>query len=137
MPPIIEVKDLVKEFRTFRRREGVLGALQNLFVREYLTVHAVDRVSFSIQRGEMVGYIGANGAGKSTTIKILTGILSPTGAAWSQTDSFLTSSGVTIRSTSAWFLASALNSGGISPSLNRSSCLKKSTKSPSWTIAGA
>lgn len=79
MPPIIEVKELVKEFRTFRRREGVLGALQNLFVREYLTVHAVDHVSFSIERGEMVGYIGANGAGKSTTIKILTGILSPSG----------------------------------------------------------
>jgi len=79
MPPIIEVQDLVKEFRTFRRREGVLGALQNLFVREYMTVHAVDHVNFSIGRGEMVGYIGANGAGKSTTIKILTGILSPTG----------------------------------------------------------
>jgi len=79
MPPIIEVQELVKEFRTFRRREGVWGALQNLFVREYLTVHAVDHISFSIERGEMVGYIGANGAGKSTTIKILTGILSPTG----------------------------------------------------------
>jgi ABC-2 type transport system ATP-binding protein len=44
-----------------------------------MTVHAVDHVSFSIDRGEMVGYIGANGAGKSTTIKILTGILVPTG----------------------------------------------------------
>ena len=78
MPPIIEVRDLSKEFRTFRRREGVWGALQNLFVREYITVHAVERVSFSIEPGEMVGYIGANGAGKSTTIKILTGILVPT-----------------------------------------------------------
>jgi ABC-2 type transport system ATP-binding protein len=78
MPPIIEVRDLTKEFRTFRRREGVLGAFQNLFVREYHTVHAVDRVSFTIEPGEMVGYIGANGAGKSTTIKMLTGILVPT-----------------------------------------------------------
>jgi ABC-2 type transport system ATP-binding protein len=78
MPPIIEVRDLTKDFRTFRRREGVLGALQNLVVREYLVVHAVDHVSFSIGHGEMVGYIGANGAGKSTTIKMLTGILSPT-----------------------------------------------------------
>jgi ABC-2 type transport system ATP-binding protein len=78
MPPIIEVKDLTKEFRTFRRREGVLGAVQNLFVREYVTVRAVDHVSFAIERGEMVGYIGANGAGKSTTIKVLTGILVPT-----------------------------------------------------------
>jgi ABC-2 type transport system ATP-binding protein len=48
-------------------------------VREYMTVHAVDHISFSIEPGEMVGYIGANGAGKSTTIKILTGILSPSG----------------------------------------------------------
>src|SRR5271157_6264238 len=79
MPPIIEVHELTKEFRTFRRREGVLGALQNLIVREYLTIHAVDHISFSIEPGEMVGYIGANGAGKSTTIKILTGILSPSG----------------------------------------------------------
>lgn len=78
MPPLVEVHELSKEFRTFRRREGVLGALQNLFVREYLTVRAVDRVSFSIEPGEMVGYIGANGAGKSTTIKMLTGILVPT-----------------------------------------------------------
>ena len=78
MSPIIEVHNLSKEFRTFRRREGVLGALANLFVREYVTVHAVERVSFSIKPGEMVGYIGANGAGKSTTIKMLTGILVPT-----------------------------------------------------------
>jgi ABC-2 type transport system ATP-binding protein len=78
MPPIIEVEDLSKDFRSFRRREGVWGALQNLFVREYVTVHAVDHVSFTIEPGEMVGYIGANGAGKSTTIKMLTGILVPT-----------------------------------------------------------
>ena len=79
MPPIVEVQELTKEFRTFRRREGVLGAIQNLFVRERVIVHAVDHISFSIEPGEMVGYIGANGAGKSTTIKVLTGILVPTG----------------------------------------------------------
>lgn len=78
MPACIEVRDLVKHFRTFERREGLWGALQNLFVREYKTVAAVDRISFTISRGEMVGYIGPNGAGKSTTIKMLAGILSPT-----------------------------------------------------------
>ena len=78
MPPIIEVQDLTKQFRTFKRREGVWGALQNLFVREKIIVEAVDRVSFKIEPGEMVGYIGANGAGKSTTVKMLTGILAPT-----------------------------------------------------------
>lgn len=74
----IHVHQLSKHFRSFRRREGVVGAIQNLFVREYHTITAVDRVSFSIDRGEMVGYIGPNGAGKSTTIKMLTGILVPT-----------------------------------------------------------
>ncbi|PYV31108.1 MAG: sugar ABC transporter ATP-binding protein [Acidobacteria bacterium] len=78
MSPLIEVRNLAKEFRSFKRREGVLGAVQNLFVREYVTIRAVDGVSFTIQQGEMVGYIGANGAGKSTTLKMLTGILVPT-----------------------------------------------------------
>jgi ABC-2 type transport system ATP-binding protein len=76
--PLIAVRELTKQFRTFQRREGVWGAIQNLFVRDYKTVLAVDRVTFEIGRGEMVGYIGPNGAGKSTTIKMLTGILVPT-----------------------------------------------------------
>ena len=76
--PLIFVEQLCKEFRTFKRREGVWGSIQNLFVREYRTLSAVDHVSFSIDQGEMVGYIGPNGAGKSTSIKMLTGILVPT-----------------------------------------------------------
>jgi ABC-2 type transport system ATP-binding protein len=74
---LIFVDQLCKEFRTFKRREGVWGSIQNLFVREYRTLSAVDHVNFSIDRGEMVGYIGPNGAGKSTSIKMLTGILVP------------------------------------------------------------
>lgn len=77
MPSLIEVADLVKEFRSFRRREGIKGALQNLFVRDYTMMRAVDGINFQIPAGEMVGYIGPNGAGKSTTIKMLTGILMP------------------------------------------------------------
>jgi ABC-2 type transport system ATP-binding protein len=76
--PLISVRDLCKHFRTFRRREGLWGGIQNLFVREYQTVRAVEKITFEIQPGEMVGYIGPNGAGKSTTIKMLTGILVPT-----------------------------------------------------------
>lgn len=75
--PLIDVRELSKDFRTFKRREGVWGSIQNLFVRDYATVKAVDSVSFTIDRGEMVGYIGPNGAGKSTSIKMLTGILMP------------------------------------------------------------
>ena len=77
--PIISVERLSKVYRNFDRREGITGALLDLFHRRYRDVRAVDGVSFSIARGEMVGYIGANGAGKSTTIKMLTGILTPTG----------------------------------------------------------
>jgi ABC-2 type transport system ATP-binding protein len=74
---IVHVAGLSKFFRTFKRREGVTGAIKDLFVRDHLQVKAVDHISFGIARGEMVGYIGPNGAGKSTTIKMLTGILVP------------------------------------------------------------
>jgi ABC-2 type transport system ATP-binding protein len=78
MPGEVQAEGLTKDFRTFQRKEGVRGAIENLFVRRYQTVRAVEVVSFSIQPGEMVGYIGPNGAGKSTTVKMLTGILEPT-----------------------------------------------------------
>ena len=74
---MIEVANLVKEFRVYRHHRGGLGALRNLVSREYRVVRAVSDVSFEIGRGELVGYLGPNGAGKSTTIKILTGILVP------------------------------------------------------------
>ena len=74
----VEATGLVKQFRTFKRKEGLWGAIQDLFVREYATVRAVDEVSFTLAPGEMVGYIGPNGAGKSTSVKMLTGILVPT-----------------------------------------------------------
>src|SRR5262245_5412095 len=78
MAAVVVVRDLVKEFRRFRRREGLGGALKDLVSRRYESVRAVDGVSFSIGQGERIGYIGPNGAGKSTTIKMLTGILTPT-----------------------------------------------------------
>ncbi len=78
MPGEVQADGLTKDFRTFQRKEGLRGALENLFVRQYTTLRAVDGVSFSIRPGEMVGYIGPNGAGKSTTVKMLTGILEPT-----------------------------------------------------------
>ena len=70
MEPIIEFDDLRRTF-VVRRKAGNLR-------REKTLVHAVDGITVSIMPGESVGYIGANGAGKSTTIKMLTGILVPT-----------------------------------------------------------
>ena len=71
---IVDVQELRKTFRVHRKRAGgVLG----MFRRDAVDVVAVDGVSFSLDEGEMVGYVGPNGAGKSTTIKMLTGILRP------------------------------------------------------------
>jgi ABC-2 type transport system ATP-binding protein len=74
----IEVSDLRKQFKVQKNREGVAGALKDLFKREHTEVTAVKDISFQIPKGEICGYIGENGAGKSTTIKMLTGILVPT-----------------------------------------------------------
>src|SRR6478609_897804 len=69
--PLIDVQDLERTFEV-RRRTGRLA-------RQRSEVRAVRDLSFAVEAGEMVGYIGPNGAGKSTTIKMLTGILVPTG----------------------------------------------------------
>jgi ABC-2 type transport system ATP-binding protein len=74
----IDVKDLRKEFQVQKSREGLTGAFRDLFKREYNSITAVNDISFQIPKGEICGYIGENGAGKSTTIKMLTGILVPT-----------------------------------------------------------
>ncbi len=74
----IEVEKLRKEFNSYSSRSGLMGAFRDLFTRNYKIIRAVNDISFTVKQGEMVGYIGENGAGKSTTIKMLTGILTPT-----------------------------------------------------------
>lgn len=74
----IEVEQLRKEFKVQKNREGLKGAFRDLFKREYNHIVAVNDISLHIPKGEICGYIGENGAGKSTTIKMLTGILQPT-----------------------------------------------------------
>jgi ABC-2 type transport system ATP-binding protein len=78
MEDAIIVRNLRKEFKAYSSRSGLKGAFRDLFTRNYKIIPAVNDISFQIRRGEMVGYIGENGAGKSTTIKMLTGILTPT-----------------------------------------------------------
>ena len=78
MNPLISVDHLKKTFRIYTKRPGLLGSVQFLFSRESESIDAVDEVTFDIEAGESVGYIGKNGAGKSTTIKLMTGILVPT-----------------------------------------------------------
>ncbi len=76
--PVIQVEKLSKVFRITRKEPGVAGSIKALFRPQFENKVAVDGISFSVDRGEIVGYIGVNGAGKSTTIKMLTGILVPT-----------------------------------------------------------
>ncbi len=76
--PAIEVKNLSKVFRVRDRAPGFWGGVRNVFAPRTKDVHAVDDLTFSIAEGERVAFVGMNGAGKSTTIKILSGILHPT-----------------------------------------------------------
>lgn len=76
---IIEAKGLTKAFWVARHRRGIVGALRGLVDRSGREVRAVDGITFGLERGEIAGFIGPNGAGKSTTIKMLTGILVPSG----------------------------------------------------------
>ncbi len=74
---VIEVDGLRKDYRIVKKDEGVMGSLKSLIRPRYETREAVRGLSFSIREGESVAFLGANGAGKSTTIKMLTGIMRP------------------------------------------------------------
>lgn len=76
--PIIEVKDLIKTYKIIEKEDGLKGYFKNLVKPRYKEFTAVKGINFNIEEGELVGYIGENGAGKSTTIKMLTGLLTPT-----------------------------------------------------------
>ena len=75
---IIEVNNLVKKYKVIEKEDGIKGYLKHLIKPKYKEFNAVNGIDFDIEEGELVGYIGENGAGKSTTIKMLTGLLTPT-----------------------------------------------------------
>ena len=74
---MIELNSIRKTFRVARRGGGMAAAVKSLFRRDWETVEALRDITFRIEEGEMVGYIGPNGAGKSSTIKVMSGILTP------------------------------------------------------------
>ena len=77
--PAIDVRNLSKIYRVFRKREGLRASIRSLFHREYEEIHAVDGIDFKVERGEMVAFLGPNGAGKTTTLKLLSGLIFPSG----------------------------------------------------------
>jgi ABC-2 type transport system ATP-binding protein len=76
---VIVVSDLQKVFRVPEREGGMRASMRSLFKRHWRQVRAVDGISFEIEPGEIVGFLGPNGAGKTTTLKMLSGLLYPTG----------------------------------------------------------
>jgi ABC-2 type transport system ATP-binding protein len=75
----IVVQQLSKTYQVPEREAGMGAAIRGFFNRKYKDVHAVDQVDFTIRQGEVVGFLGPNGAGKTTTLKMLSGLLHPTG----------------------------------------------------------
>jgi len=75
---MIEVQNLTRVFRTYKKQPGFWGGVRGLFKREFEELAAAKDISFSISEGEFVGFLGPNGAGKTTTLKMLSGLIYPT-----------------------------------------------------------
>ncbi len=79
MSHTITVEQLSKTYKVPEREGGFGAAVRSFFKRKYKDVKAVQEVNFKIEQGEIVGFLGPNGAGKTTTLKMLSGLLHPTG----------------------------------------------------------
>jgi ABC-2 type transport system ATP-binding protein len=75
---MIEVRNLTRVFRTYKKPPGFWSGVRGLFHREFEEISAARDVTFSIAEGEFVGFLGPNGAGKTTTLKMLSGLIHPT-----------------------------------------------------------
>lgn len=75
---MIKVRNLYKEYQVTEKGRGLRGTLKALFGSEKKIIKAVNGLDFQVGKGEIVGFIGPNGSGKSTTIKMMSGILTPT-----------------------------------------------------------
>jgi len=76
---IIQIDQLTKSYRVYQKKEGLLESVRGLFHRDYKTIEAVRGISLRVEPGEFVAFLGPNGAGKTTTLKLLSGVIYPTG----------------------------------------------------------
>ena len=74
---IIVAENLNKSYPVAIKNPGIRGTITHFFRRNYRLIKAVQDVSFTIEPGEIVGFLGSNGAGKTTTLKMLTGLIHP------------------------------------------------------------
>jgi ABC-2 type transport system ATP-binding protein len=79
MSSVIEIRGLRKSYRVYQKKEGLGAAFRGLFRREYREVEAVRGIDLDVEEGEFVAFLGPNGAGKTTTLKLLSGVIYPTG----------------------------------------------------------
>jgi ABC-2 type transport system ATP-binding protein len=77
--PVVEIEGLTKSYRVYQKNEGLLAAVRGLFHRQYRTVDAVRGIDLTVEQGEFVAFLGPNGAGKTTTLKLLSGVIHPSG----------------------------------------------------------
>lgn len=75
---VIKLRNLSKTYITKKKKQGFCNNLKSLFISDYYYVNAVSNLCFDVEKGESISIIGPNDAGKSTTIKLLIGILYPT-----------------------------------------------------------
>ena len=76
---IIQVRNLSKTFDVSSKKPGIKGTLQHFFKREAKSIKVIKDISFEIKEGEIIGFLGANGAGKTTILKMLCGLIYPSG----------------------------------------------------------
>ena len=75
--PVLQLVNVTRRFRQRQRGTDIASIIRGLYRPVFKEVVALDSLSLTVHRGEVVAYAGANGAGKSTTIKLCTGLISP------------------------------------------------------------
>jgi ABC-2 type transport system ATP-binding protein len=73
----IETQDLCREYKTYKKKEGIINSIKGIWEREYTSKIALNKTNIKIEAGKIIGLVGANGAGKTTLLKMLSGLVSP------------------------------------------------------------
>jgi len=85
---MIKIRNLNYSYKTFKRKNGFIASLKDLFIRKYFYNNALQNINIDIKKGEIVGLLGMNGAGKTTLIKCIVGLLKPNATHISVNDYF-------------------------------------------------